>query len=68
MTFTEMLTNHKMQGSGYVEITEEARLVTMGFIKNVLNGKAKTLFSLKAVSEAQEHLLLEVFCEEGNSL
>ena len=63
-----MVTNHKMQGSGYIEITEEPWLVTKGCIKNKLNvkGFAKTLFSLKAVNEALEHLLLEVFCEEEN--
>ena len=54
-----------MRGSGYVEIIEEARLVANGCIKNVKEF-AKVLFNLKAVNEALEHLLLEVFCEEEN--
>ena len=64
--FIGMLTNHKMRGSGYAEIIEETRFVTKSCLKNVLNGKAfaKTLFSLKAVNEALERLLLEVFCKE----
>ena len=63
-----MRTNHKMWESRYAEIIEAARLVTKGCIKNVLNGKAfaKALFSLKAVNEALEHLLLELFCKEEN--
>ena len=47
-----MLTNHKMGGSGYAEIKEEAGLVTKGCIKNVLSGKA--LYNLKALNEALE--------------
>ena len=51
---------------GYAEIIEEARLVTKGCIKSFFNGKvfAKVLFSLKAVNEPLEHLLLEVLCKE----
>ena len=66
MNFIGMLTNHKMRGSGYAEIIEEAWLDTKGCIKNVLNGKAfaKALLSLKAVNKALEHLLLEVSYEE----
>ena len=66
MNFTGMVTNHNMQGSGYAEIIEESWLVTKGCMKNKLIVKAfaKTLFSLKAVNEAPEHLLLKVFCEE----
>ena len=65
---TKTVTNHKMRESGYAEINEEARVVTKGCIKNVLNGKAfaKAYSSLKAVNEALEHLLLEVFCKEEN--
>ena len=64
INFIGTLTNHKMQGSGYVEI-----IVTKSCIKNVLNGKAftKALVSLKAVNGALERLLLEVFREEENS-
>lgn len=48
-----MLTNNKMQGTGYVEITEEVWLVTKDCIKNALPGKAftKALFSLRGVTD-----------------
>ena len=65
MNVIGILTNHIMRGSGYVEIIEKARLVANGCIKNVKEF-AKVLFNLKAVNEALEHLLLEVFCEEEN--
>ena len=42
MNFIGMLNNHKMRGSRYVEITEEAQLVT------------KVRFDLKAVNETQK--------------
>ena len=68
INFIGMLTNHKMRGSGYAEIMEEARLVIKGRIKNALNEKAfaKTLFSFKAINKALERLLLEVFRKEEN--
>ena len=63
---TKTVTNHKMRESGYAEINEETRVVTKVCIKNVLSEKAfaKAYYSLKAVNEALEHLLLEVFCKE----
>ena len=62
--FIGMLTNNKMQGTGYVEITEEVWLVTKDCTKNALTEKAftKALFSLRGVKEALEHMLLEVLC------
>ena len=53
-----------MQGTGYVEITEEVWLVTKDCTKNALTEKAftKALFSLRGVKEALEHMLLEVLC------
>ena len=39
MNFIWMLTNHKMWRSGYADIIEEARIVTKGCIKNLLDGK-----------------------------
>ena len=68
VNFIGLLTNHKIRGYGYAEIIEGIRLVTKSYTKNVLNGNAfaKALFSLKAVNEVLEPLLLEVFCEEEN--
>ncbi len=68
MNYIGMLTGHKMNGSGYVEILFEAQLVTSGSLKGVLSGKAyaKSLHCLKAVCEAMERLLMEQFIEEEN--
>ena len=61
MNYIGMLTAHKCCGSGYTEILLEAQLVTSGYLKSVLNGKAynKALFCLKTVCEALERLLME---------
>ena len=66
MNFIRMLANHKMQGFGYVEIIEEAQLVTKGCVKNVLSIKvfAKALFSLKDLNKALQCLLMEVFLKK----
>ena len=66
MNYIGMVTGHKCRGSGYSEILIEAELITSGCLGSVLRGKAyaKALFSLKTVSEAMEHLLIERFTEE----
>ena len=66
MNYMGMITSHKLRGSGYAEILQEANLVTSGCLKNVLSGKAyaKALFCLETVSEAMERLLMERFIEE----
>ena len=68
MNFIGMLTKKKARGSGYAEVLIEAKLVTSGTLVSFLSGKAysKTLFNLKAVVEALEQLLFEVFAEENN--
>ena len=67
MNFIGMLTKNKARGSGYAEILMEAKLVKSGTLKSVLSGKAyaKALFNLKAVVEALERLLFDVFTEEN---
>ena len=68
MNYIGMITNHKCRGSAYAEFLLEAQLVTSGCLTSVLSGKAysKALFCLKAVCEALERLLLEVFIENMN--
>ena len=68
MNFICMLTGKRMQGSGYKEILEEAKLVTKGCLKSIFNRKAfaKAFFNLKAFNEASERLLIEVFSEMEN--
>ena len=68
MNFIGMLTKKKARGSGYAEILIEAKLVTSGTLVSVLSGKAysKALFNLKAVVEALELLLFEVFAKEND--
>ena len=66
MNYINMLTGHKLRGSGYAEILIEAELVTSGCLNSVLKGKAfaKAVFCLKTACEAFERLLLEIFIEE----
>ena len=68
MNFIGMLTKKKARGSGYAKILIEAKLVTSGTLVSFLSGKAysKVLFNLKAVVEALERLLFEVFAEEND--
>ncbi|KAF3859040.1 hypothetical protein F7725_021439, partial [Dissostichus mawsoni] len=66
MNYMGRLTGRKCLGAGYAEILIEAGLANSGCLKNILSGKsyAKALFSLKAVTEALERLLFNVFLEE----
>ncbi|KAI4813981.1 hypothetical protein KUCAC02_003199 [Chaenocephalus aceratus] len=66
MNYMSRLTGRKCLGAGYAEILIEAGLANSGCLKNILSGKsyAKALFSLKAVTEALERLLFNVFLEE----
>ena len=68
INFIGILTKKKARGSGYDEILIEAKLVTSGNLVSVLSRKAysKALFNLKAVVEALERLLFEVFAEEND--
>ena len=67
MNFIGILTKKKARGSGYAAILIEAKLVTFGTLVIVISGKAysKALFNLKAVAEALEQLLFEVFVKEN---
>ena len=58
-----------MSGSGYSEILLESALVTSGFLRGVLTGKAyaRAMYCLKARSEAMEWLLLQQFIEETHT-
>ncbi len=66
MNYMGKLTGRKCLGAGYTAILIEAGLATSGCLKNILSGKsyAKALFSLRAVTEALERLLINVFLEE----
>lgn len=66
MNYIGKLTGRKCLGAGYAEILIEAGLATSGCLKNILSGKSysKALFSLRAVTEALERLLINVFLEE----
>ena len=68
MNYLGMITGHTCRGSGYAEILLEAGLVTGGCLTSVLCGKsyAKALFCLKAVCEALERMLINVFVNETN--
>ena len=68
MNFFGMLTKKKARESGYAEIFIEAKIVTSGILVSVLseNAYSKALFNLKAVVEALERLLFEVFTEEND--
>ena len=69
MNFVSMPTKKKERESGCTEILIETKLVTSGKLVSVLSRKAysKALFNLKAVPEALERLLFEVFAE-GNDI
>ena len=68
INYIGMITDLKCLGSGFADIILEVKLVTSGYIRNVLSGKtyAKALFYLKTVCEDLERLLLEVVLEEKN--
>ena len=67
MNYLNML-GHKMAGSGYSEVIIEANLTTSGCLRSVLNGRNynKSLWCLRAVSEALERLLIASFMKQRN--
>ena len=63
-----MLTKKKARESGYAEILIEGKIETSGTLVSALSGEAysKALFNLKAVVQALERLLFEVFTKEND--
>ena len=69
LNYADMLTDHKGQGSEYVEVLLEAGLAEKGCLKHVLSRKAfaKAIFWLKATVKALDRHLFIVFVEQTNT-
>ena len=69
LNYAGMLTDHKGQGSEYVEVLLEAGLAEKGCLKHILSRKAfaKAIFWLKATVKALDRHLFIVFVEQTNT-